>query len=158
MSQARQAELFSFLQGIESKAHSFLNLMSPAVAVCDRNDQDGHGFAAQFGNFASNTCPKKECSGKLFILLLIFLHLLTLVHAGDGTKPRFLEPYTQSQRKGQGKYRFYCVECMVKKERVARIKVTNIGSRSAQYAKLTFSAGIALFKSQYQELGQWQKK
>ena len=158
MSRQSQAQLFTFLRGIEKKAHQFLHLMSPTIAIVDRNEQDGHGFAAEFGNFASNTCAQKNCSGKLFILLLFFLHLLTLVHAGDGTKPRFLEPYLQSQGKGKEKYRFYCVQCMVMKERVGQKKVSNVGIRSAQYAKLPFSAGINLFKSQYEELGQWQKK
>ena len=91
------------------------------------------------------------------LFYLLFLHLLTLVHAGDGTKPRFLEPFSQSQGGGNAKYRYYCTTCMLK-DKVSKKKLNNIGSRSSQYSKLSFSAGITLFKSQYQELGQWQQQ
>ena len=77
LSQEKQIQLFSFLRGLEAKAHKFLTAMSPAIAMVDKNKQDGYGFGAEYGNFASNTCSKAKCSGKLFILFIIFAFINT---------------------------------------------------------------------------------
>ena len=48
LSQEKQIQLFSFLRGLEAKAHKFLTAMSPAIAMVDKNKQDGYGFGAEY--------------------------------------------------------------------------------------------------------------